>query len=144
MMKEGKADNMRKSIYIIWNKSNELGIPIIDEQHRGIISSINSLYYYTQSGQADEIIESIIVILQEYVNIHFRTEEALLEESGYPDVEKHKILHSEFVADIEKLGRRLEKDGDSNIVLRFLKEWWLGHINVEDRKYAPCVRKIVT
>ena len=30
-------------LYIRWNESNDLGIEIIDEQHRGVVSMFNSI-----------------------------------------------------------------------------------------------------
>ncbi len=132
---------MRKNIYIVWNENNNLGIPIIDEQHRGIISSINSLYYFIQSGLADEIIKPTMIVLEQYVKVHFKTEEMLLEEVGYPGIEKHKKLHSGFEKEIGALGEKLFKDRDSDMILKFLKEWWLNHINIEDKKYAGLARK---
>jgi len=34
---------MENNLYIVWNQNNNVGIKIIDEQHRGTISTINSL-----------------------------------------------------------------------------------------------------
>jgi hemerythrin len=30
---------------------------------------------------------------------------------------------------------------EPELALKFLKEWWIGHINKEDKKYAPYVKK---
>ena len=130
-----------KNMYIVWTEKNKLGIPIIDEQHRGIISSINSLYYFTQEGHGEEIINPTMITLRQYVDVHFVTEESLLEETEYPHVERHKGLHKEFIVELGEIAKKLEVNKDSDMVLRFLKDWWLDHINVEDRKYASHVRK---
>ena len=37
-----------KNLYITWKNEDELGIPIIDEQHRGVVTAINSLFYFMQ------------------------------------------------------------------------------------------------
>jgi hemerythrin len=34
-----------------------------------------------------------------------------------------------------------DKNIESNIVLKFLRGWWMGHINKEDRKYVPFLNK---
>ena len=47
---------MKTTLYIAWNDDNKLGIPIIDEQYRAIISTINSLHYFMQIGHGDDII----------------------------------------------------------------------------------------
>jgi len=63
---------MKTTLYIAWNDDNKLGIPIIDEQHRAIISTINSLHYFMQPGHGDDIIQPTMIILEQYVNIHFK------------------------------------------------------------------------
>lgn len=41
---------MKGALCIVWSDTNNLGIPIIDEQHRGIISASNSLYFSMQNA----------------------------------------------------------------------------------------------
>jgi len=134
---------MKNILYIVWSDTNNIGIPIIDEQHRGIISTINSLHYFIQTGHGDEIIKPTMIMLEQYVDIHFRTEEALMTEASYPDLEEHIVLHKELVEKTKKLSIDANRIKDSGMVLKFLKEWWLGHINKEDRRYTPFLRKLI-
>jgi hemerythrin-like metal-binding protein len=127
-------------LYINWTDNNMLNIPIIDEQHRVIVATINSLYYFNQKGRGDEIFTSTLKILEEYTRLHFKTEEDLLLETGYPDFDRHIELHRNLA------GRTHTYKADNiDIIgtLSFLKIWWLNHINVEDRKYAEHVLKMV-
>ena len=125
------------ALYIIWNDSNNLGIPIIDEQHRGIISTINSLHHFIRAGHGDEIINPTMIMLSQYTEVHFKTEEALMAEAGYPNLEEHLVLHRELAKKTRKLSVNAGRDKDSDMVLTFLKTWWLGHIGIEDKKYVP-------
>jgi len=134
---------MKNTLYIVWSDSNNIGIPIIDEQHRGIISTINSLHYFMQTGHGYEIIKPTMIMLEQYVDVHFTTEEALMAEAGYPALEEHIILHKDLVGKTKKLSIDAGRDSDPDMVLKFLREWWLGHINKEDRKYAPFLRKLL-
>ncbi len=132
---------MDSPLYIKWTDAFSVGIPIIDEQHRSIVATINSLYYFLQSGQEGQILDAIIDVLVQYTIIHFRTEETLLDAAGYPEVEEHHELHR-ALADrtrIIALESHIRRDGEE--VLAFLRSWWLGHINREDRKYAPFVTR---
>jgi hemerythrin-like metal-binding protein len=127
-------------LYINWTDNNMLNIPIIDEQHRVIVAIINSLYYFNQKGRGDEIFTSTLKILGEYTNLHFKTEEDLLQETDYPDFDRHIELHRILA------GRTHTYTADYvDIIgtLSFLKIWWLNHINVEDRKYVEHVLKMV-
>ena len=134
---------MKNSLYIVWSDTNEIGIPIIDEQHRGIISTINSVHYFIQTGHGHEIIKPTMIMLEQYTAVHFETEEALLSEARYLALEEHILLHKGLVRKTKKLSINANKDKDPDIVLKFLKEWWLGHINTEDRKYVSFLRKLI-
>ena len=138
------ADNlMQNNLYIVWKDHNDLGISIIDEQHRGIISTINSLYYFIQSGLGEEIIRPTMIMLVEYTNVHFKTEEALMLEAGFPSLKEHLILHKSLLEKTKKLALETPKNKDPERVLSFLKDWWLDHIGTEDKKYAPFLRTII-
>lgn len=134
---------MRSTLYIVWKDHNNLGIPIIDEQHRGIVSTINSLHHFIHSGHSNEIIKPTMVILEQYTVIHFGAEEALMTKAGYPDFNQHVELHRQLVTHTKKLSLEASRNQDSNMVLKFLKDWWLGHINREDKKYVPFLKKLI-
>ena len=36
-----------------------------------------------------------MIMLKQYIDVHFETEEALMAEAGYSDLEKHIALHKE-------------------------------------------------
>ena len=131
---------MNHLLYIVWKDSNNAGIPIIDEQHRGIVTTINSLHYFIQNGHGDEIITPTLNILLEYTKIHFNTEEKLIIEAGYPALEEHKELHRILVEKTKRISLEADIKNDPAMVLDFLKDWWLNHINVEDRKYMPYLK----
>lgn len=132
---------MSNDLYIVWGKENEIGIPIIDEQHRGLVSSINSFHYFIKEGAGIEAVRPTIITLVQYIDIHFRTEEPLLKSAGYPDFDNHILLHRRLTEETEKIVRKTIADGTPYIALDFLKNWWLNHINNIDRKYAPSVKK---
>ena len=62
---------MKNNLYIVWTDNNEVGYPIIDEQHRGIISIINTLHYFIQTGKGNEVIKPTMIMLEQYINYHF-------------------------------------------------------------------------
>jgi hemerythrin-like metal-binding protein len=133
---------MSRPLFIKWNERYELGVPLLDEQHRGIVSIINSLYYMIKLGAVNnKLCASILATIKNYSNIHFITEEGLLEFSGYPDLEKHKTMHGKLIAEMERMGRAVEHDDFTAIeaepLLDFLKKWWIEHINKEDHLYMP-------
>jgi len=66
-----------------------------------------------------------------------------MERAGYPDIEDHKALHKELIKKTADISRESVYLKDPDMALKFLRQWWLGHINVEDKKYAPYVRKLM-
>ena len=123
-------------LYIRWQESNNLGIEIIDEQHRGVVSVINSYYHYVRTGKSKEALILTKGILDEMTALHFKTEEAYLTEHGYPHLPSHAILHEKLFRTMARSFEDSLKNDDPDSFLRFLKDWWLHHINEEDRTYA--------
>ena len=134
---------MENTLYIVWNDKSNIGISIIDEQHRGIVSSINSLHYFIKENLGDEALGPTVTILEQYTKLHFKTEERLITEACYPAVNEHIQLHENLRRKTEMLSKSSLLDKDKNVILTFLKNWWLNHINKEDRKYVPYVLKLI-
>lgn len=133
---------MEPMLYIIWNKENDLGIPIIDEQHRGIVSTINSFQYFVRQGRGPDVLKPTLRILELYSHLHFITEEALMRRAEYPDYDDHVLLHGRLMEKTRLIARGETSDEEVEQALKFLRDWWLGHINTQDRKYAPAVKKL--
>jgi hemerythrin len=127
-------------LYIVWDKKYESSIPIIDEQHRAIVSLINSLYYFMQEDRAIDALMPTINMLSVYAILHFNTEEPLMKRAGYKDFDQHCALHQQLINKTAVVMQRTNEEKDATILLKFLKNWWLTHINVEDRKYMALVR----
>jgi len=120
------------SIFIVWKPEYDLGIPIIDEQHRGVVTIINSLYYGVQSNHIKNIFSATIGMLRSYADIHFQTEEYFLETFGYPGTACHRLLHQEYSSQLAGIDRVGTAEKDPHQLMDFLKKWWLGHICEED------------
>jgi len=127
------------TLYIVWNDKYCVGVPIIDEQHRGIVSAINTLFEFIKQGQGQEALKPTFLVLEQYTHLHFKTEQRLLQEIKYPELEAHILLHKKLTDNTQRIERESIVNNNPDMVLAFLKEWWLGHINKEDRKYASYV-----
>ena len=123
------------NIFITWKPEYNLGIPILDEQHRGIVSTINSLYYAIQYNFGRPMLQPIINTVREYTHIHFKIEEDLLKENGFPGLEHHQGLHRELTDTLFLASDTCLKDHDPEQFLDFLKLWWIEHICVKDRSF---------
>jgi len=130
---------MNKMLYIKWNESNNLGIPIIDEQHRSIVATINSFHYFIEKGHGMDALKPTLTILDLYTNLHFSTEEEILTDAGYPGLNEHILLHKELLSKTIEIKAEATSFKEPEIALKFLKKWWLSHINIEDKHYADYI-----
>lgn len=130
------------NLYIIWEEGYNLGIPIIDEQHRAIVSTINTYHYFATHGRAEKALKPTFVTLDQYTKTHFMTEESILEEIEYPELASHLELHAELSKSMIEIAKEAVQEEDYDIVLNFLRKWWLRHIRVEDTKYALYLKKL--
>ena len=83
------------------------------------------------------------LILEQYTDEHFKTEESLMYEAKYLAVDAHSVYHRELMKKTLAIMHDPVSFGGESAVLKFLKDWWLTHINKEDSKYALYVRKML-
>ena len=126
---------LEQNVFIVWKPEYILGIPIIDEQHRGIVTMINTLHFGMQNNYIENVLNPIIDMMYDYTHIHFRIEEDLLEKIGYPNIERHRILHNELSVRLTDMSRSTMLGKDPYQFMDFLKQWWLNHICIEDLIY---------
>jgi hemerythrin len=131
---------MEKEMLVEWDDRYSMGIPLIDSQHRKLIEMTNDLYNACLEGTeaAEDTFRSAIHSMVDYVKYHFAAEEKLMETSKYPGLNAHRREHEGFVLKVLQEVRDFEngKKFIPNIFVRYLKDWILAHIAVEDRKYA--------
>ncbi|MCL2008139.1 MAG: hemerythrin family protein [Treponema sp.] len=132
---------LEHNVLIVWKPEYNLGIPIIDEHHRGIVSIVNSLHFGMQNNYVKEILSPIVDMMNDYSLIHFKIEEDFLEKIGFPNLKKHKELHQALFTNLKKLGRDSIFNKDSHEFMNFLKQWWINHIRVEDLAFKEHVFK---
>ena len=122
--------------YVRWNDYYSVGDPSIDAQHKQILDIINELYEAMQKGKDRAVLKPISDRLLQYTLAHFTHEEQALKEHEYPDLAQHVALHDK----IRQRTRDLRENAHlvtGHDMLRFLKEWWVGHIQSVDKKYVP-------
>jgi hemerythrin len=134
---------MEKAVFVGWDDRYSVGIPLIDGQHKQLIEMTNELYNACLEGTeaATSNFRSAIHCMVDYVKYHFSAEEKLLETSKYPDIAAHRREHESFVLKVLQDVRNFE-DGKKfvpNVFVRYLKDWILAHIGVEDKKYAEYI-----
>lgn len=129
---------MLNHLYIMLKDGTECadcGAAILDEQHRAIIATVNSLYFFIQSGHGLDGLKPTLNILILYMAFHFKTEEMVLIEHEYPEVGEYKAIGNAVITDLKEVSLEATLNREPNLLLQFLKSWWPTHINGEHGKF---------
>jgi hemerythrin len=127
----------------LWNPAWDTGITAIDRQHQELLSRMGSLAEAISNGGERKEAERTLFHLSEYVETHFRSEEALMERYSYLELPKHQAIHNEMRVKVAALVESYLCDPSfvPMMVMDFLVEWLISHIGNEDRKLAEYIRK---
>ena len=122
--------------YVTWKDFYSVGDPSLDAQHKQIIGVINELYEAMQQGKDRAVLKPITDRLLQYTLAHFEHEEQIMQEHEYPDFTQHTALHDKIRQKTIDLREHVSLVTGHDL-LRFLKDWWVGHIQGCDKKYSP-------
>lgn len=127
---------MIKPLYIVWKDEFNINNPILDEQHRAVVTSINSLYYFIQQGWGLAALEPTLKIIRMYSSFHAKTEEGILGQLDCPHMQEHINSQKRFEKDVNEASKEAIDMKDPQILLTFLRKWWQKHLNEEHAHYA--------
>ncbi len=121
-----------------WSSSYSVGIKMLDDDHRILISMINKLHQAMIAGQSRSMIAPLIQELKDYTVHHFHNEESHLKKINSPDFEEQRQQHAVFAKRIDEFSTDME---NGNILLAmkimpFLNDWLLRHIMSIDMNYS--------
>jgi hemerythrin len=120
-----------------WDKSLEVGVVSINEQHRKLIRYLNDLHDAMKAKKSREVLGKILDNLIDYTATHFKYEEDLFLKTKYADAEKHKKEHEALVKQVLDFQSKF-KAGNVNLsidLMQFLSNWVTNHIKGTDMKY---------
>jgi hemerythrin len=128
---------------IQWKDSYALGVPELDQQHRYLLDTINQIIEEQQDGFNAQLFTTAINTLTHYAYTHFATEERYLAEGHFPDMKSHVLSHVDFIMKMMTLALKVEHgtDDDRKELLRYLRDWYAGHVLGIDRFFIPYVTK---
>ena len=139
-MGQGKLSGVVESDQLIsWTDDLSVGIAKIDEQHKGLVALINELNAAMRQRRSESVLAGVLERLKQYTVQHFATEEDYFDRFGYPEAPAHKKAHRELVEKVLAFEEEL-KSGRAKVtmeIMRFLKDWLVGHIMGTDKRYGP-------
>ncbi|MGB5965795.1 MAG: bacteriohemerythrin [Sulfurimonadaceae bacterium] len=130
-----------------WNKNFEIGIELIDEQHRQLVLILNRLAAHLANRSDEIILNEIFDELADYADYHFKTEETIWSAHFKDDdwFTNHEATHGSFIHKVIAL-----KNNDSNKplddvihdIVSFLSKWLAYHILDTDKRMAKAVHAL--
>ena len=90
-----------------WHEGYALGHLGIDTQHEDLLYHGNRLLEALTNGSGQQALLSILNELLARIIVHFRDEEQVLAQVGYPDLEPHRQLHQHLLEAAEGMKRDL-------------------------------------
>jgi len=119
-----------------WNSTYETGHKFIDLEHQLLFDMANQVAAHgiTHPERFKELYFELI----QYTNLHFHTEEIVMKEIGYQQLQTHQISHQEILKNMYGL---LQAHRDMGVLLKeleaFLQKWLVNHIVREDLAWRP-------
>lgn len=120
-----------------WTEKYSVNNSIIDKQHKNLVDMLNKMYDAMSSGQGNDVIAQILSELISYTRTHFSTEERLMDEKNYPELELHKQKHTAMTKKVMDFNNQLSQGNNVSTITfgNFLKDWLQKHILETDMKY---------
>ena len=145
---------------IHWQENWTFGIDVIDAEHQGLVDTINQITKQFSRDAGDmaspaagspsldvstvprvrhDSLHAALMAFAAQAREHFRHEENLMRNIGYPDLAGHRSEHALLLADYIEMARDLERQGITNLdgeTMLALHHWLVGHMVGADRDYA--------
>ena len=122
--------------HIQWSNDLAVGHAEIDSQHKQLVRKIDALLEAMHAGKGKEEVAKTLAFLEEYVVLHFGTEEKLMTSSHYPGAVPHKRQHAELIRDLGGWKKRLDGGATLAVTIELknaLASWLRDHILGSDR-----------
>ena len=130
---------------IEWSEKLSVGFALIDSQHKELIDRVNMLLTAMAEGQGKSKLREVIGFIQDYVVIHFGTEEQLMEKQAYPSIKLHKMEHEKLVDEFLEKKAAMENGSPTSAdvikTYNWLADWVTNHIKQTDVKLGAFLKQ---
>lgn len=131
---------------LLWNKNLEVGVDLIDTQHKEWFKRADQLFEAGKNGKSKEYIIQLFDFLDDYTKTHFKDEEKYMESIKYPEIAAQKQMHEGFIKKLSELRKSYETAGANITVIinanQFILDWLTKHISVADKKIGEYARTL--
>jgi hemerythrin len=120
-----------------WSNQYLIGDDAIDAEHEELFRLINDFHSHWLEAQDRQTIARVFNQLIVYAETHFRHEEKIMEEHGFPKLAEHRLVHEAMVETIFQLHRSyMEENSHLEVnTMKFVKSWLIDHILENDYRF---------
>lgn len=124
---------------LVWNSRYDIGVDIIDKEHRKLFRILNKLFDIGQKeAKSQWVCQEAVKYFKDHAIQHFQDEEDYMTSIDYAGFQMHKRIHDDFRRiTLPALEKELEQtDYSENAVDHFLgvcAGWLIGHTLTEDQ-----------
>ena len=121
-----------------------LDVAEIDREHQELHLRVEALVHAIRRGSSRDEVGRTLGYLQKYADTHLTGEDALMRQVGFPDLERHRAEHEDFLRTLAALKAEHEAAGPSpSLILRVstcIRSWVRDHAFRADRQLLEYLR----
>lgn len=121
-----------------WTHDLILDVEDLDRPHAVLVARLATAGALLDAPRAE--LEQAVSAFIDDLMAHLAAEEALMEETLYPERARHKSAHEMFVSDLLQLREELREKGPTPVVGEWIRtripEWFRFHVKVNDAPLA--------
>ena len=124
--------------FLAWHERFSVGHAELDAQHQQIFELVNHFDDVILMGMTVELGRILDDLIASTIR-HFRFEEDLMQQVGFPQGADHKQMHEALLRQVQEMRASVKAGGHvgTKSVVRFLADWLTNHILREDLEYRP-------
>jgi len=119
-----------------WHDRYCLGHAELDAQHRKLFELVNHFDDVIQMDMPAELVRIVDDLIASTIE-HFRFEEGVMEQVGFPDRSAHSKMHEDLIGQLRQMRAKLKSGGhvSTKSVAMSLVDWLTYHILREDMEF---------
>ena len=122
----------------MWSHECIVGVQAMDDQHGILMDTLNELRFMLVRGANRRDICLQLERLIEFTQMHFQSEEQLLQQQRFPGANEHRREHQALLARLYRALEQLNREETVHYstLLEFLPAWYLDHVEQLDQPYG--------
>lgn len=126
-----------------WQRTYTVGDPLMDAYHHIFFQTLEDLAAAIDTITPEAVADRI-AFLSNYAEMHFQSEERLMAEHGFPELEGHAREHQAFrdrLSAFRQSYLAAPSPAAARQLLQMIQDWLAHHILEEDMKYRPYLKQ---